>query len=119
MLNIQTATPPPNQISFTVASGGPGSDLGGVVVSGVSGVSGQHLGLLAGVGFPANVLQSGDVTSDPLGLGVGKSSIDFGDSDSEMTDGQSIQTPGKPKRIRVSKAFNVASSFKRMIAVEF
>ena len=109
LLNLPTATPPPNQISFTVASGGPSSDIGGDgsggVVSGssiVSGVSGQQLGLLSGVGLPANVLESGDVTSDPLSLGVGKSSIDFGDSDSEMTDGQSIQTPGKPKRVRVS-----------------
>ena len=86
-------TPPPNQqISFTVAGGA--AELGGV--------AGQQLGLVTGVGIPASVLQTGDVTSDPLGLGLSKSSLDFGDSDSEMTDGQSIQTPGKPKRIRVS-----------------
>ena len=100
-IDMPTATPSPSHISFAVA-GGAAAELGGVGgVTGVAGVTEHQLGLMAGIGIQANVLSSGEAGSDPLGLGVTKSSLDFGDSDSEMTDGQSIQTPGKPKRIRV------------------
>lgn len=108
--DLHTATPPPGQISFTIASGGPASDLS------AAGVSSQQLGLIGGggTGLSASVLGVGGeaTSSDPLGLvGVGaKSSIDFGDSDSEMTDGQSIQATGKPKRIRVSNEVHLLAS---------